>query len=389
MKNETQPWRVLIKAAFLFAVVNLIFAMANPPVGKITLFNTVFPGRLRFPYEQEPKYYFVGLNAPVYEDFDTMFGTHVISKMKSGDEFRLVLLGDSSTWGLTLQSGDTLSEQINNLGLQTCDGRKVRAYNLGYPLSFLVRDLLILDKAMEYQPDMIVWLITLSTLEPKAAETYFILPHADRYLRLVDAYNLSYLDLVHPVSAPSFFDRTIIGQRQRLKDILFTQALGILWTATGIDNHEGLVPEPAPPTHNVENNIYYDGRPPGDAPMIFDSLMMDAMSVGYDIAGDVPIVLVNQPIFIADGLNNQVRYDDIYPRWVYDEYRQFMFNWADINDRSYLDYWNALSQGDFSDQHFHRNPHGEKRFAAMLAPKLQKLVCFSSRNSFHDKSGIQ
>ena len=160
----------------------MIFALVNPPIGKITLYNFIFPGRLRFPYEDKPSFDFVGYDIPVLEDFDAMFGTHVISKRKSADEFRLVLLGDSATWGFGLPADQALSEQINRLHIQTCDGRIVRAYNLAYPFSFLRRDLLILDKTIEYQPDMVFWIITLSTLEPKTEETplVYILSTTDK-----------------------------------------------------------------------------------------------------------------------------------------------------------------------------------------------------------------
>src|SRR5512134_784230 len=151
MKNDVRPLRVLLKAIFLFVVLNVVFALINPPVGKITLYNYLVPGRLRFPYEQEPAFYFVGYNAPIYEDYDAMFGAHIISKRKPADEFRLLLLGDSATWGVTVQANEMLSEQINGLHIKTCDGRIVRTYNLAYPFSSLTRDLLILDKAMEYE----------------------------------------------------------------------------------------------------------------------------------------------------------------------------------------------------------------------------------------------
>lgn len=376
MNDNIRPLQLFFKTAILFVAVNVIFAMTNPPVGKLTLYNSVFPGRTRFPYEQEPKFYFIGFNAPVYEDFDAMFGAHEISKKKLEDEFRLILLGDSSTWGISVQSDDMLSEQINNLNIQACDGRFVHVYNLGYPMPFLMRDLLILDKAMEYQPDMIVWLVSLSTLEPKKAETYFILPHADRYLRLVETYNLLSLELAEPVSDAPFFDKTIIGQRQRLKNILLNQAMGVLWAATGIDNHEGLNQEPYVPNRDVDNDASYAGLLPGeDVSGYFDSLMMDIVIAAYDRAGDVPVVLVNQPIFIADELNNEVRYNETYPRWIYDQYRQFIFEWTHVQEETYLDFWNSLSLSDFADQNFHRNASGEHHFANKLVPELQKLIC--------------
>ena len=73
MKPAVRPLQVLLKAAFLFIVLNIIYALVDPPVGKLSLYNRLLPGRLRFLYEQEPAFYSIGYNAPVYEDFDAMF----------------------------------------------------------------------------------------------------------------------------------------------------------------------------------------------------------------------------------------------------------------------------------------------------------------------------
>jgi lysophospholipase L1-like esterase len=345
MKNDVHPLRVLLKAILLFVVVNVIFALINPPVGKFTLYNYLVPGRLRFPYEQEPAFYFVGFNAPIYEDYDAMFGAHVISQRKPADEFRLLLLGDSATWGVTVQANDMLSEQINRLQIETCDGRRVRAYNLAYPFSSITRDLLILDKAMEYEPDMVFWLITLSS------------------------------HFSHPIQEPTLWEKTIIGQRKRLKNIAFTQALGILWGATGIDNHEGLQPEGPLPSTNVGSNLDYEGRLPGESSATAESLMTEALSAGSRVAGNVPVVMINEPIFVAQGENHLVRYNEFYPRWVFDDYRQFMREWMAEQNYKWLDFWNAVPPEEFADQYFHRNSAGEKHFAELLAPEIKKLAC--------------
>jgi hypothetical protein len=375
MKNDVHPLRVLVKAIFFFVALNVAFALFSPPVGKITLYNHIVPGRLRFPYEQESAFYFIGYNAPIYEDYDAMFGAHVISRQKPADEFRLLLLGDSATWGVTLQANEILSEQINRLHIQTCDGRIVRAYNLAYPFSSLTRDLLILDKAMEHEPDMVFWLITLSTLEPKTAERQFIAPHWEQYLRLAKTYQIRSSHFPQPIQEPSLWEKTIIGQRKRLKNIVFTQALGILWGATGIDNHEGLQPEGPPPTTDVGNNLDYQGRLPGESSATSESLMMEVLSAGFDVAGDVPVIVINEPIYVAGGANHLIRYNEFYPRWVFDDYRQFMLEWMKQQNYKWLDFWNAVPPEEFVDQYFHRNSSGEKRFAELLAPEIQKLAC--------------
>ncbi|HMB24278.1 MAG TPA: hypothetical protein VKP08_15650 [Anaerolineales bacterium] len=375
MKNEVRPLRVLLKAILLFAALNAAFALVDPPLGKITLYNSVIPGRLRFPYEDKAAFYAVGYSVPVNEDYDAMFGAHVISKKKAPDEFRLILLGDSATWGFGLDADEMLSEQINRLNLRTCDGRAIRAYNLAYPFSYLTRDLLLLEKSMDYQPDMVLWLITLSTLEPKVAETNFIAPHWQQYGELVDTYGLELTHFSKPIQEPAFLDRTIIGQRKRIKNLTLLQVFGFPWAGTGIDNHESLRPEPKLASRDVEDSLDYEGKSPDDATDLFNSLLMNVVSTAYDVAGDVPVILVNEPIFVADGENHLVRYNGFYPRWVYDEYREFLGRWAQEHDRPLLDYWDTIPPEDFSDAYFHRRVSGEERFSKLLAPDIERLAC--------------
>jgi hypothetical protein len=375
MNAEIRLWRVVLKAAFLFVSINVAFAYINPPIGKLTLYNYIIQGRLRFPYEEKHSSDLVDYSATINQDYDALFGTHIISRKKSVHEFRLILLGDSATWGFGLPAEEALSEQINRLNIQTCDGRVVRAYNLAYPFSFLTRDLLFLDKSMEYQPDMVFWLITLSTLEPKVAETQFILPHWERYRRLTNSYSLELSHFSQPIERPSFWQKTLIGQRKRIKNIALVQTYGVIWGATRIDHRESLRPDPELPGSNVSDSLDYDEKYPEDAPALFDSLLMNVLSTAYDVTGDIPIILVNEPIFVADGENRLVRYNGFYPRWVYDEYRQFIFEWAKQHDHQLLDYWNALPPEDFADAYFHRRLSGEKRFASLLAAEIEKLVC--------------
>lgn len=222
---------------------------------------------------------------------------------------------------------------------------------------------------------MVLWLVTLSTLEPKVAETNFIAPHWERYGELVDAYDLKLTHFSEPIQEPALWDRTIIGQRKRIKNLTLLQTFGVLWAGTGIDNHESLRREPDLPSPDVEDSLDYEGRSPDDAADLFNSLLMNVLGTAYEVAGDVPVVLVNEPIFVADGENHLVRYNGFYPRWVYDEYREFLLKWAQEHDHPLLDYWDAIPPEDFADAYFHRRLSGEQRFAELLVPDIKALVC--------------
>ena len=72
--------RVLIITVLLFAACNVIFAVLNPleALGRVSLYNTVLPGRERLPYgEDSAKSY----NLSTY-NLPAMFASHVIAQPK-------------------------------------------------------------------------------------------------------------------------------------------------------------------------------------------------------------------------------------------------------------------------------------------------------------------
>ncbi len=42
------------------------------------------------------------------------------------------------------------------------------------------------------------------------------------------------------------------------------------------------------------------------------------------MAGSIPVVIINEPMFISQGKNSDIRYNFYYPRWAYDDYREMM-----------------------------------------------------------------
>jgi len=377
MNRPVSATRIVIKAAILFVVFNLLFAMFDPAIGKISGYNTLWAGRLRFPYEESPAYYLQGYNAPVIEDFDAMFGSHIISASpKRPDEYRVFLLGDSSTWGGHVSAQEALSEQLNRMDLTSCDGRKVRVFNLGYPWPSTLRDLLILDRAMQYQPDLIVWSVTLHSFEKKNEERQFLVPHAERMMEVAQEHSLKLPPAYGEVVAPSFWDKTIIGQRKRLKDILLVQLFGPLWAATGIDNHTATPPKHPPVSQDVlRDPSYFNYQRAQETPSLLKSLLFDTLRVGHEIAGSTPVIIINEPIFIVQGRNSDVRYNSLYPRWAYDAYRQSISNWIAQHDYAYYDYWDAIQPSMFANEIFHLDPVGEQTYANILAPQIEESAC--------------
>jgi hypothetical protein len=102
--------RVILKAAALFVLANLVFAWTNPlpALGRLSIYNVLVPGRERLPYGENPA---ASYNLSLYS-VEAMFSSHEISRGKPADEFRVLLMGDSSTWGYLLRPGDTLASAI-------------------------------------------------------------------------------------------------------------------------------------------------------------------------------------------------------------------------------------------------------------------------------------
>jgi hypothetical protein len=126
---------------------------------------------------------------------------------------------------------------------------------------------------------------------------------------------------------------------------------------------------------DVSSDTDYEGQLPEESPARFESLLTEALSAGVVLAGKTRVVIINEPIFVANGRNHLIRYNELYPHWVYDEYRQFLRQWMEQRNYTWLDHWNAIPPEEFVDQYFHRRSSGEKRFAEALAPEIQKMIC--------------
>ena len=75
---------------------------------------------------------------------------------KAADEYRVLLVGDSASWGWFLENDDTLAAQINALDLRTDDNQRVTVTNIGYPVMSLTKDLMFLDAVQDVQADLIL-----------------------------------------------------------------------------------------------------------------------------------------------------------------------------------------------------------------------------------------
>ena len=368
-KEKINPLNVIFKALGLFIILNILFTFLDPGnMGKLSLYNSIFPGRSRLPFGENPA---ESYNLSLY-NLNAMLASHEIAGAeKAGDEFRVVLIGDSSVWGTLLKPGETLAGQLNQMGL-TCNDRKIRVYNLGYPTISLTKDLMLLDRIKAYDPDLIVWPMTLESFPwDKQLSSPLVANNRTAVLNLIEKYNLP-LDPNDPdLVTLTQFDKTLVGQRRNLADILRLQLYGFKWGATGIDQ---VYPETFEPAQiDFEEDItFHEFVPPA---LQEQNLAFEIISAGIQAAGDTPVLIINEPILISDGTNSDLRYNFFYPRWAYDQYREMMLEKSEAEGWNYVDLWNLVPADEFTNSAIHLTPEGENLLAAETSQAILERVC--------------
>ncbi len=361
--------RVIIKGLLLFLIIDLLFSALMPlsALGKISAYNVIFPGRLRLPYGEKPDQAY---NFSLF-NLDAMFASHELAAPdKPDDEFRVFLIGDSSVWGYLLKPENTLTEYINAAQLQVGDGRIVHAYNLGYPTMSLAKDLLILGYAMRYQPDAIIWLVTLESFPlSKQLDSPIVQNNPKDVIELIKQYSLNLNPQDPKFVIPNFLGSTLVGQRRALADIIRLQLYGVMWAATGIDQY---YPDSfEPPQENLTSDESFHGLLPPN--LVSTDLSIDLLSAGNKVADGVPIIFVNEPIYLSHGENSDIRYNFFYPRWVYDQYRQLFEEYCQKNGFQCLDEWDLVAPSEFTNSAIHMSPKGTQQLASQIEAALQSL----------------
>jgi len=357
--SRVRLFRVLLKATLLFVLFNFAFIFMNDiPLGKLSLYNFIFPGRERFPFGETREAYNLSLF-----DLDAMFASHVLAGAeKTPDEYRVLLIGDSSVWGTLLAPEQTLAGRLNASPIAAC-GKKVHAYNLGYPTISLMKDLMILDQAKQYQPDMVIWLTTLEAFpKDKQFDSPIVANNFQHIRQLITNYKLAMsLDDPALVNA-SKWNQTFVSRRRALADLLRLQIYGALWASTGIDQ---VYPEDYERAQiDLEPDDEFHGRT-----SLQDALAFDVLDAGMS-AVPVPTILINEPMLVSNGLNSDIRYNFFYPRWAYDEYRQLLREHAAASKWHYLGLWDLVPMQEFTNSAIHLTPEGE----AMLAGEITKAI---------------
>ncbi len=362
MNQPIKPLNVLIKGLLLFLLFNLVIAAWQPGVGRFSLYNSIFPGRERLPFGENPKQSY---NLSLF-NLDAMFASHVIAGIpKADEEFRVIIIGDSSVWGTLLKPEETLAGQLNEAGLNAC-GKNVRVYNLGYPTISLTKDVIMLSYGMNYDPDLVIWMTTLDAFpNEKQTSTPLVANNETNIRELATRYQLRVEADDPNFKSKSFWGKTFVADRRTWADLIRLQIYGVMWAATGVDQFYPAEYEKAQ-TDLEADESYHDLA----SPLNEDALALNALETGYRVVGETPMLLVNEPMLISSGANSDIRYNFFYPRWAYDEYREMMTVLSKQNGWAYVDLWDAVPANEFTNSAIHLTPAGEKLLAENLAPYI-------------------
>ena len=359
MGTKVSAWRVLLKGVLLFVVLESIVVWLLPGEGPVNVYAALGLKRQRFPLSTDSP----ADDAQDLGNLDAMFAAHVVSNPKAPDEFRVMVLGDSAVWGLQLQPEQTLPAQLDSLRL-TCGSKQVRVYNLSFPRSSATKDLMILDKAMQYQPDMILWLITWYTLMPKTRIDHWLVnQNPAEFYKLAQRFDVLPRDYAAPTPI-----RTLVARNQTLLRETRFDLYSLVQLATGTEQIAG-PPEDLPATLSRETT--FEGLKP---PVLRKSqVSLDQLEDFYVLAGKVPVILINEPMLVVQSIpNSDVRYNSYYPRWVYDQYRQYVAETVEQHGWNYLDLWDAFPPRYYTDTPLHLSPQGQHLLAERLAPFIEK-----------------
>lgn len=342
--NQVKSLNIFIKGIFLFIIFNLLIAIWQPNIGKFSLYNSIFKGRERLPFGENPKQSY---NLSLF-DLDAMFASHIIhGTEKTENEFRVILIGDSSVWGTLLKPEETLSGQLNEMNLSAC-GKNVKAYNIGYPTISLTKDVMLLEHAMQYEPDLILWMTTLDAF-----------PNEKQLSPIVE----------NNQKQKTFLDKTLIGDRRAWADLIRLQLYGVMWSATGIDQVYPDDYERAQTDFEADESYHDFVKPNLDENL----LALNMLEKGFKIANETPMILVNEPMLISSGINSDIRYNFFYPRWAYDEYRKMINELSAENNWMYVDLWDIVPADEFTNSAIHLTPAGEKILAESLVPYILEI----------------
>jgi hypothetical protein len=360
--------RTFGKGILVAVAINLILLAAGfDPVRALVQINTydlLGRGRARLAYPSD----FQNGQLPL----DALLAAHAISGPKGADEFRVALLGESGVAGWGLPDDETLAAQLTAADART-GGRQVVAYNLAYPQPGAARDLLILDAALAYEPDLIVWFVTPATLNnaPDAAgqnRVFFDL-NRERLAALAAEYDPlvgPWVDANIPALLPPrpwWYRFSAIRGQDTLP--VWINTLFYPFSPPDLaesDRRVGLEAPPDEARYSLEHPGFEEM--PNAAWAFLRAGCMDANAKG---AG---LLVVNEPLAMLGDRAGGGPANSMYTWPLYERYRAALADYAGAHGLWYADLWDAVPNAHFTDTPTHMDAAG----AGVLADRLAGVI---------------
>lgn len=361
------PVRIFLKAIVILLCFNFAFPIIDHvPSDRISLYNNLVVGRERLPFGENPDLaYNLTMN-----DMDAMLASHEISKAQKDESFSILITGDSSVWGTLLNNEETISTRLEQRihSDETLDiyGR-TSVYNLGYPTTSILKDLVILDECLKFQPDTIIWFITLnSVIKDAHQDAPIILNNPEKTNAVIEKYDLR----VPLLAEKTYMEKTFLQQRRDIHDRIQLQLMAVMWAATNIDQY---IPQDyKSAARDLEADDSYMNIT--NYELTEQDLELEAITAFIDQNPSINVIVVNEPILISTGMNSEVRYNFYYPRWVYDKYRSLVAAKFQEMGIKYIDLWDSIPEKLFTNSAIHYNAQGVDILIEYLYPEIEKEV---------------
>jgi hypothetical protein len=339
LQRKILPLRLLLKALILFVIFSTLLSLY--PDMNYDWFRVFMPKLEKFPY------YVVYHNDSANHGFDlqnvfdikSLLDSHVISaEIKPENQYRIIFIGDSTTYF------GNIYPIVNQI---TCGSKNLRAYNLGYPGVSATKDFMILQEAMKYSPDLVVWSVTYSIEDNNQG---FIQANPGQYKQLTNNYHLP---VTGSTSALNWKTAFFQSDKLRLETYLLMN-YSILAAATG-DQSKIIQTALRDDVDSTQQAVVIAGHG-GDA-------FLPIIQAFKKISRGVPILLINEP-----------RPNVITTLSQYLQFGKRISSLTSINHIPFLDIGNLVPDKDFVDR-VHRNKEGERLFDQAVIPAILKFAC--------------
>ncbi len=337
LHKKIHPLRVVLKV-LIFFIVFYVLLISYPDITYF-FFRRLMPKHGQFPYyvvyhSDSAKHGFALQNV---FDINSLFYSHVISgESKPENQYRIIFIGDSTVY---------TGKIYPLLARYKCSGKVLSAYNLGYPGVSATKDFMILQEAMKYSPDLIIWSITYTIAGNNEG---FLRANPDRFAQMVNTYQLS-----EAGSSSSLTGKTAFYQSDRVRlETYLILYYSILDPATG--GTDAII-------HTALNDEAYtleqgSGSAHGDQ-------LSSILRAFKEMTKNIPVLLINEP-----------RPGVIVNMGPYIQFRKDIVQLSTKERINFLDLGNLVPDQDFVDR-IHRNDKGEMLFEKAVTPVIKALAC--------------